>query len=48
MAEAAPAPTPTTGFARLFTRWISEHSRRPRTNSSQPLSKLAVAGLVAT
>jgi integrase len=45
------APTPpgqATDFESLHKRWITEHSRKPRTGTGKPLSKLAVAGLVAT
>ena len=48
VAAQQPAPTPAADFGALQTRWIAEHSRRPRRGSGQPLSKLAVAGLVAT
>ncbi|GAB3638259.1 hypothetical protein GCM10027422_38490 [Hymenobacter arcticus] len=44
----APAPTPAAaGFAAIMTCWIGEPSRRPRAGAGKPLSKLALAGLVA-
>jgi hypothetical protein len=46
--QEAAAPAPTLDFAGLFARWIPEHSQRPCSGSGKPLSKLAVAGLVAT
>ncbi|WP_201980439.1 hypothetical protein [Hymenobacter rubidus] len=37
-----------TDFDGLFQQWIPVHSRRARAGSGRPLSKVAVAGLVAT
>lgn len=37
-----------TDFESLQLQWIPVHSRRPRSGSGRPLSKVAVAGLVAT
>jgi integrase len=46
--EQAPPEVAAFDFDQLQTRWIKEHSSRPRTGSGKPLTKLAVAGLVAT
>ena len=47
-AEPLAVTTQATDFESLQQRWIPEHSRRPRAGSGRPLSKKAVAGLVAT
>ena len=43
----APAAGPT-DFESLFAQWLPIHSRRARAGSGRPLSKLAVAGIVAS
>lgn len=46
--EVTPATAAPTDFESLFQKWVPVHSRRARAGSGRPLSKTAVAGLVAT